>query len=62
MTVQVIKKFHDSANGINRFVGDVFECSTERAKLLIDIFFVKEIDQQALSLTTPEDDATEWTG
>ncbi len=57
MKVETIRNFHDGIHGINRFVGDVFECDADRAELLIDIWLVEEFIPK-----TPEDDATEWTG
>jgi hypothetical protein len=62
MKVQVIRNFHDSINGINRFVGDVFECDADRVELLIDIWLVEEFEPQIKTPIIPEDDATERTG
>lgn len=42
--VKVIVSFNDSMNGcINRPVNEVFECTKDRAKILIDRGFVVEV-------------------
>ena len=43
MKVKVVTAFNDSQNGfITRPVNEVFECSEERAKDLIELGYVKE--------------------
>lgn len=48
MKVKVIKSFNDKTDGfINRPINEVFECSEQRAKELIDGGFATEIKSNA---------------
>lgn len=48
MKVRVIKSFNDKTEGfINRPINEVFECSEQRAKELIDGGFAAEIKPNA---------------
>lgn len=43
MKVQAIIKFNDLKDNVLRQIGDTWEVSTERGKVLIGLKFVKEI-------------------
>jgi hypothetical protein len=48
MKVRVITSFNDKTEGfINRPINEVFECSEQRAKQLIDGGFAAEVKQNA---------------
>lgn len=48
MKVKVIKSFNDKTEGfINRPINEVFECSEQRAKQLIDGGFAAEVKPNA---------------
>lgn len=48
MKVKVIKSFNDKTDGfINRPINEVFECSEQRAKELIDGGFATEVKSNA---------------
>lgn len=48
MKVRVIRQFNDKTEGfINRPINEVFECSEQRAKELIDGGFAEEVKSDA---------------
>jgi hypothetical protein len=55
MKVKVVTAFNDSQNGfITRPVNEVFECSEERAKDLIELGYVKEAVEEVPAEEKPK--------